>query len=449
MSVSIEIRKEDIGRILRITVNGRSLDTPHFFPVVRLGTRVSLKFDGGIWSSGVITSAYLLWKRGFSGDVHEGLGFEGVVMTDSGAYQTLAYKTPIKASPEEIVEYEKRINSDIAVILDEPIFPDDTYNEARRKAKETVKRAKEANVDDKRVRVMPLHGIERPDILKRMIENSDFERYKMAALGGVVPYMERYEYAPVVEATVIARDSLPSDVPLHVFGAGHPTLIPFLIAAGADTFDSASYALYAKDGRYLTPRGTYYLDDLTELPCMCPFCIGRDPQELKRDRKLLELHNYYVLLQETVRVREAIRLGRLREYLEHKARTHPAAMEAFKTLIRYKDLIKPRAARFRQRGMFIFDKLSLLRPDAPERPELPKADKVILVISRDPPLRRLKDFEGNTVIYVTPRGLVPAELSETYPFSQTELPESLREELIEERIKKAKEIRKEFEIVER
>ena len=441
--MGVEIRKEDIGRILRISIGSKRLETPHFFPVIRRGEKVSIP------TAGVITSAYLLRKAGYRGDVHEAIGFDGIVMTDSGAYQIIAYRTPISVSPDEIVEYQKEINSDIAVILDEPIFHEDSEEEARRKARETVRRAREAKIDDKRIRVMPIHGVRRPKILERMIRNADFNRFSMAALGGVVPLMEKYDYASVVEATVIARSLLPASVPLHVFGAGHPTLIPFLVAAGADTFDSASYALYAKSGRYMTPWGTYSLDDLTELPCTCPICLNRDPQELKRNPELLALHNYYVILQEVLRVREAIRLGRLREYLEMKARTHPAAMDALKVLIKYRHLIRPRAARFRSRGMFLYDRESLLRPDAPEIPEVPKEGRILLIISKEPPLRKLEEFsEYDHVIYVTPRGLIPAELSETYPFSQTELPEYLRQELLDYRIKKAKEIRKEFDVKE-
>jgi Queuine/archaeosine tRNA-ribosyltransferase len=35
--------------------------------------------------------------------------------------------------------------------------------------------------------------------------------------------------------------------PIHLFGAGHPLTIPLAVALGCDTFDSASYMLYARD----------------------------------------------------------------------------------------------------------------------------------------------------------------------------------------------------------
>lgn len=84
------------------------------------------------------------------------------------------------------------------------------------------------------------------------------------------------------------------------------------VALGCDLFDSASYALYAKEGRYMTVRGTYHLDKLQYLPCSCPVCISHDAGELMKSEKreeLLARHNLYVTFEEMREVKQAIKKG--------------------------------------------------------------------------------------------------------------------------------------------
>src|SRR5579864_8556759 len=63
---------------------------------------------------GVITSAYIAWRtpelreRALAGGIHELLGFDGPVMTDSGAFQQHAYGS-VEADPNEIIEFQSRI----------------------------------------------------------------------------------------------------------------------------------------------------------------------------------------------------------------------------------------------------------------------------------------------------------------------------------------------------
>ena len=98
--------------------------------------------------------------------------------------------------------------------------------------------------------------------------------FQVLALGSPVELMEGYLFSPLVEMIVNARKSMPYSMPLHLFGAGHPLTLPLSVALGCDTFDSASYMLYAKKERYMTERGTLQLERMTYLPCSCPVCNG-------------------------------------------------------------------------------------------------------------------------------------------------------------------------------
>ena len=88
----------------------------------------------------------------------------------------------------------------------------------------------------------------------------------MLALGSPVEFMESYQYKLLAEMIVAAKKNIPTSIPLHLFGAGHPLTIPLAVALGCDTFDSASYILYAKHDRVITEDGTRRLDELEYFP---------------------------------------------------------------------------------------------------------------------------------------------------------------------------------------
>jgi len=73
--------------------------------------------------------------------------------------------------------------------------------------------------------------------------------------------MERYNYPVLIDMIATTKRNLPLDRPLHLFGAGHPMMFSLAVALGCDLFDSASYALYAKDDRYLTTSGTLHINN--------------------------------------------------------------------------------------------------------------------------------------------------------------------------------------------
>ena len=109
-------------------------------------------------------------------------------------------------------------------------------------------------------------------------------------------------------------------------------------AMGCDLFDSAAYALYAKEGRYLTTHGSFKIDELTDLPCSCVVCRSHTAEELRtaKDRiRLLALHNLAVTLAEISRIRQAITDGTLWELVDERCRNHPQLLTGYRELLRY------------------------------------------------------------------------------------------------------------------
>src|SRR4029078_6536499 len=118
---------------------------------------------------------------------------------------------------------------------------------------------------------------------------------------------------------VSAKCSVPTK-PFHLFGAGHPITIPLVVALGCDTFDSASYILYAKEDRYMHANATFRLQDLSYFPCSCSVCSRFKTQELlqvDKEQRIVELgkHNLHVIGAEVSAVKQAIIDGRLWEYV--------------------------------------------------------------------------------------------------------------------------------------
>src|SRR2546426_10699662 len=95
--LSFEVTETDLGgRVGRLTVGGRRATTPCLLPVVHPVHQIipaselrSMGFEA------VMTNSLILYKRnrdeGKARGIRSVLGFDGLVMTDSGGYQALEY----------------------------------------------------------------------------------------------------------------------------------------------------------------------------------------------------------------------------------------------------------------------------------------------------------------------------------------------------------------------
>ncbi len=464
--MSFEIKDKDLaGRIGKLRTKSGTVETPAFFPVVnpfRTRESVTVEKIREIGFNQVITNAFIIMQR--LGDdavkmgVHKVVGYDGVIMTDSGAYQLLMYgKERIKIDPIKIVEFQDRIGSDIAVIADIPTRDDSTYEEALVSVEETLRRAKAVAgmiEQSKTLWVLPIQGGVYVDLVARSAAAaSSMNEYGMYAIGSPVTVLEKYEFWKIVDMVATAKKYLPYDKPVHLFGGGHPIIMPLMVALGIDSFDSASYILYARDGRYITEHGTYRIKELDYLPCECPVCSKYEPGEIlempREERvRLIATHNLYIIAREIRRIKEAIREGRLWELIEERARTHPYVREALNHVIKYVDWIErlDPVIRGKSRGLFLYDRTSYFRPEL-----LRHRKRVIGRILKEiengtihnivliPANTLVKPFhdaeyfkkilkntdvtDEHTILFYVPFfDIVPYDIDETYPYSQFEAP---------------------------
>jgi len=467
--MSFQVHGKDLlGRIGIIKTKSGAFATPHMFPVLDPHQRtLGKEFFDRVGIHAVMTNAYLL-KRGRQGlnpvDVHGTLEYPGTVATDSGAYQILEYGQ-VGVTPEEIVGYQEKINTDIGVILDVPTGFRSDPSRARWTVDETVRRADRALEVMTRNDILwmgPVQGgvhLKEVERSAREMAKRDFAIY---ALGSPTELMETQRYDVLVDMIVAAKKVLPRGKPFHLFGAGHPVLFPFLVAMGCDLFDSAAYALYARAGRYLTSEGTQLLGDMVEFVCPCPACVGTSPEEVMRSQDKtggtrLAQHNLWVCFSELRRVREAIRKGRLWELLELRSNAHPALKECFNRISQYAEILERSTPAVKPHGIFYLGSSSDNRPEKVRFvSKLPgsveERRKLVLVLPgrwrrpfhEDPRYESVaKAFDDHPKVsicfYSLAWGPVPIELDETFPIAQTESPNAGDTVVLREKAKKVSE----------
>ena len=288
-----EIRDGDAaGRIGELDVPraGVTVETPALLPVVNpnIVTVSPARLESDFGAQILITNSYIIHKNddlreeALDVGLHEMLGFDGAIMTDSGSFQLAEYGE-IAVTTEEILQFQYDVGTDIGTPVDIPTPPDVSREQAERELAVTEEALRDAEAVETGEMLVnaPVQGSTYPDLREeagRAAYETDLDVFPV---GAVVPLMNAYRYDDMVDVVAGAKRGLGRDAPVHLFGAGHPMMFALAVAAGCDLFDSAAYALYARDGRYLTVRGTEHLEDLDYLPCSCPICASHTPDELR------------------------------------------------------------------------------------------------------------------------------------------------------------------------
>jgi len=467
--MAFEIRDRDIlARIGRLETKSGVVETPVLLPVVNPAIQPippkAMREEFGCRA--LMTNAYIIKKRSEAKaaemGIHRLLDFDGVVMTDSGAYQILIYGD-VQVTSKEIIQFQERIGTDIAVILDIPTGWGVSQQYARHTVDETVKRAKELAKVKTRDDILwtgPVQGGAYLNLVAESAKAMSRLSFQIHALGSPTPVMEQYLFDTLVHMIATAKQNLPPDRPLHLFGAGHPFMFALAIALGCDMFDSAAYALYARQDRYMTETGTLRLNEIEYFPCSCPACAKANPSDVKdmpkaERQRALARHNLYVSASEINRIKQAIIEGRLWEHLEMRAYGHPALLSALKQLKKYNSYLEAHSPVSKASGLFYYGAIDLARPEVQrhvdrleERYAPPTEARVLLLLpqTRTKPFhdsrehsRIVKDIEHrlrsrkclvHICTYAAPFGIVPTELDEVYPLSQHEVALPLDHETI-------------------
>lgn len=337
------------------------IETPVFMPVGTQATVKTLSAQelGDCRVKIILGNAYHLYLRPGretikkAGGLHKFMGWNGAILTDSGGFQVFSlavlrkitergveFQSHIDGSthfltPEDIIDTQLDLGSDILMPLDECV----PYPSERNYAEESLKltalwarRSKEAFVRRGEAgEAKLLFGIAQggvyPDLRRLAAEQlveMDFPGY---AIGGV-SVGEPEE----VKAEILAHilQFLPEDKPRYAMGIGTPADILNAVEKGVDMFDCVMPTRHARNGTAfikggkLVLRNAPYARDyrIIEEGCACFCCRNNYTRAYIRHLinageilgiRLVSLHNiwFYVMLMR--RIREAVQQDNFRQ----------------------------------------------------------------------------------------------------------------------------------------
>lgn len=428
MSAIFEILDKDAGgRIGKLRTPHGIVETPTVMPVINPNIQlISPKEMRSFGAEILITNSYIIYRKeelrsvALEKGLHELLGFDGPIMTDSGSFQLSVYGS-VEVTNEEILGFQEKIGSDIIVPLDIPTPPDVHFRRAEEELAITAERLEAARkfIQSKQLLAGPVQGSTYPELREKAASHLRDLNFEVYPLGAVVPLMESYRYAELVDVIAASKKGLSPTSPVHLFGAGHPMMFALAVALGCDLFDSAAYALYAKDDRYITANGTYHLEKLNYLPCSCPVCSKYTAEELKKAKnkeELLGRHNLYATFAEIRLIKQSIKDGKLLELVEQRCRAHPKLLDGLKRLYTHSDWLEQFDPATKSTYFYC-------GPESASRPEILRFGKRLerfslegSAIIRTAPVKGEKDYD-RVLTFKAPFGAFPSEMEEVYPFN--------------------------------
>lgn len=200
--------RENLARIAKFHTKHGDIETPTVLPVINPNLNFLSESElRSLGAQAVITNSYIirrtdsLRENALKYGVHKLIGFNGPIMTDSGTFQSYVYGD-IEYTNKEIVDFQKKIGSDIITILDIFTRPEDKYEESKHAVEETYRRLQEIDIGDDII-AGPIQGSVYPDL--RSLSAQLMSRAPYLPIGGVVPLLESYRYDDLVKIIINSK----------------------------------------------------------------------------------------------------------------------------------------------------------------------------------------------------------------------------------------------------
>ncbi|HIY22407.1 MAG TPA: tRNA guanosine(34) transglycosylase Tgt [Candidatus Flavonifractor merdigallinarum] len=293
------------------------------------------------------------------GGIHKFMHWDGPILTDSGGFQVFSLSglrkikeegvtfashidgRRIFMGPEESMQIQSNLGSDIAMAFDECVENPATYEYAKNSCERTLRWLERCKVEHDRLNALPgtvnpqqmLFGINQgatfPDLrVWHMKETAKIpcDGYAIGGLAVGEPTQVMYDIIDAVEP------HMPQDKPRYLMGVGTPSNIIEAVWRGVDFFDCVMPARNARHGKLYTWGGSiniknekYKLDDSPIDPeCQCPVCRSFSRAYLRHlfaagemlAMRLAVLHNLYFYNTLMERIRAALDEGQFTAFRE-------------------------------------------------------------------------------------------------------------------------------------
>lgn len=334
------------------TTHGEVL-TPVFMPVATQASVKALSQEDleSLGVQAILSNSYHLYLRpGTStvkeaGGLHSFMGYQGMILTDSGGFQVLSlsdlrkiddegvsFKSHIDGSshrltPEKVIEIQSELGSDCWTALD--VCP--PYPSSQSQAKEALEKT------------MRWLDISQKAFLKKRAEGSKALFFPILQGGFFAPLrIQAAEHMATIAADGIALggfsvgepknltwdilgqtiERLPEDKPRYLMGVGTPEDLWDAVALGVDMMDCVWPTRVARNGQVMTKQGRYNIGinacrrDYSPLEsgCSCFVCKRYSKAylaHLHRSRelaahRLISYHNIHLMLEIMREIRRSV-----------------------------------------------------------------------------------------------------------------------------------------------
>ena len=291
------------------------------------------------------------------GGLHKMMGWDGPMLTDSGGFQVFSLSglrkikeegvtfashldgRRIFMGPEESMQIQSNLGSDIAMAFDECVENPAPYEYVKASCERTYRWLERCITEHDRLNQQPdcvnpgqmLFGINQggtyPDLRvwhMKEISKLPCDGFAIGGLAVGEPTEVMYEIIDAVEP------HMPQDKPRYLMGVGTPSNIIEAVARGVDFFDCVMPARNARHGKLFTWNGTiniknakYKLDQQPIDPgCTCPACKHFTRAYVRHlfaaeemlAMRLAVMHNLHFYNELMARIRQALDEGTFEEF---------------------------------------------------------------------------------------------------------------------------------------
>ncbi len=354
-SLGFEVTASDgAARAGRLDTAHGALDTPAFMPVGTAGS-VKAMTPEAVAETGarmILANTYHLMLRPGAerierlGGLHRFIDWPGPILTDSGGFQVMSlaefrevredgvvFRSHIdgsrhELSPERAIDIQRRLGSDVAMVLDECIPFPGAEAEVARAMRLSLRWAERCKAAFAPADGRGLFGIVQGGTIESLrAESADslvatgFDGY---AVGGLAVGEGQQAMFEVLDFTL---PRLPAGRPRYLMGVGKPGDLVGAVVRGIDLFDCVLPTRSGRTGQAFTRRGAVNLNNArhAEDPrpldedCACPACRNHSRaylHHLVRSKEilasvLLTWHNLHYYQELMAAMRRAITQGGL------------------------------------------------------------------------------------------------------------------------------------------
>jgi len=269
----------------RLTFPRGTVETPAFMPVGTYGTvKGMLPRDvEEIGAEIILGNTYHLMSRPGTeivsqhGDLHDFMQWKGPILTDSGGFQVFSlgkmrkitekgvtFQSPVNGDkvfmgPEESMEVQRKLGSDVVMIFDECTPYPATEREAAdsmRMSLRWAQRSKDAHGESPSALFGIIQGGMYEHLRDESLEgltNIGFDGY---AIGGLSVGEPKEEMIKVLDHLA---HKMPQDKPRYLMGVGKPEDLVEGVRRGVDMFDCVMPTRNARNGHLFTDTGVVKL----------------------------------------------------------------------------------------------------------------------------------------------------------------------------------------------